>query len=238
MGKVLFMRKGETHTAPVVFVDTLSENFADNDWETISEACQRNVVPETWAVGDQKAMTINGTSYVIDIIGRNHDDYADGSGKAPLTFQMHDCYGVRHQMNESNINTGGWADSAMRTAHLPSILALMPSEVQARIKEVNKLTSIGSRSGTILTTVDKLFLLSEIETAGKTSYSKSGEGTQYAYYAAGNSKIKLMNGSGYEWWERSPRGDNATSFCSVNMNGGNSYNTAITMCAVAFAFCF
>ena len=67
-------------------------NFADNTWAQIIKACQKKIIPTTWKVGDQKAMTINGISYQIDIIGKNHDDYSDGSGKAPLTFQMHDCY--------------------------------------------------------------------------------------------------------------------------------------------------
>ena len=70
MGKCLFMRKGETHTAPV----TYKANFADNPWEPIIDACQKNAVPETWVVGDQKAMNINGTDYAIDIIGQHHDD--------------------------------------------------------------------------------------------------------------------------------------------------------------------
>ena len=55
-------------------------------------------------------MFINGTEYQIDIIGKGHDDYADGSGKAPLTFQLHDCYGELKNMNSSNTNVGGWTN--------------------------------------------------------------------------------------------------------------------------------
>lgn len=153
--------------------------FANNTWAKIIKACQNKEVPETWTVGSQKAMTINGTDFVIDIIGKEHDDYADGSGKAPLTFQLHDCYGETKNMNSSNTNSGGWTSCAMRSTHLPAILARMPTEVQNGIREVNKLTSAGSQSATINTTADKLFLLSEIEIFGSVRYSKSGEGTQY-----------------------------------------------------------
>ena len=73
-------------------------NFADNTWETIIAACQRGAVPETWAVGNHKTMMINGASYQVDIIGKNHDTYAAG-GKAPLTFQLHDCYDETKKMN-------------------------------------------------------------------------------------------------------------------------------------------
>ena len=39
------------------------------------------------------------------------------------------------------------------------------------------------------------------------TYSVSGEGTQYAYYKAGNSKVKNRSGSAETWWERSPYSD-------------------------------
>lgn len=143
--------------------------FANNTWAKIIKACQNKEVPETWVVGNQKAMTINGADYLIDIIGKNHDNYSDGSGKAPLTFQLHDCYGTQYAMNSSGTNRGGWKSCAMRSTHLPAILALMPTEVQNGIREVNKLTSAGSKSATINTTADKLFLLSEIEIFGSVS---------------------------------------------------------------------
>lgn len=211
--------------------------FSDATWEQIISACQSNSVPSTWAVGDSKTMTINGTSYQIDIIGKNHDTYTAG-GTAPLTFQMHDCYADTKQMNSYHTNRGGWTDSEMRNTHLPAIFALMPSEVQAGIKEVNKLTSAGSQSSTINTTADKLFLLSEIEIFGSTTYSKSGEGSQYAYYSAGNSKVKNLSGSADSWWERSPFGGNTVSFCLVDSTDDVNISLASSSYGVAFAFCF
>ena len=212
-------------------------NFADNDWATIIDACHKNKVPATWAVGNSKTMLIDGTEYQIDIIGKNHDDYADGSGKAPLTFQLHDCYGELKNMNGSTTNSGGWTSCAMRQTHLPAILALMPTEVQNGIRAVNKLTSAGNQSATINTTADKLFLLSEIEIFGRVDYSKSGEGTQYDYYKAGNT-VKKYNGSASAWWERSPYGSNSAYFCSVGRGGFVIYDGASTAIGVAFGFCF
>ena len=222
----------------ITFAPPYDPAFASNTWEQIIEACHNNAVPDTWKVADQKPMTINGVDYLIDIIGKNHDDYSDGSGKAPLTFQMHDCYVVSKQMNSSNTNKGGWTSCVMRQTHLPAILSLMPTEVQNGIREVNKLTSAGLQSDTINTTADKLFLLSEIEIFGRVSYSKSGEGTQYDYYKAGNSKIKKYNGSAYNWLERSPRGTNSEHFCCVHVKGSPAYSYASVAFGVAFAFCF
>ena len=213
-------------------------NFADNTWAQIIAACQRGTVPETWAVGNQKTMTIGGTDYTFDIIGKYHDDYADGSGKAPLTLQMHDCYADTKQMNRGYTNSGGWKSCTMRTTHLPAILALMPTEVQNGIREVSKKASVGGTSSTIETVSDKLFLLSEVEIFGSTSYSAAGEGTQYDYYKAGNSKVKNRNGRANGWWERSPYGSDSTSFCRVYSSGTANYSPADRDIGVAFGLCF
>lgn len=230
------------YTAPAskqcsVTVSLLKDNFADNEWSEIIAACQSGSVPASWVVGNYKNMTINGKAYRIDIIGKNHDTYAAG-GTAPLTFQMHDCYDTTYQMNSSNTNSGGWNSCAMRSTHLPAILNLMPAEVKAAIKEVQKKTSAGSQSSSIQTTNDKLFLLSEIEIFGNTTYSFAGEGTQYAYYQAGNSKVKNLSGSARTWWERSPYSSNSTGFCSVNSGGDANANNASYSDGVAFGFCF
>ena len=213
-------------------------NFADNTWETIIAACQRGAVPETWAVGNNKTMMINGMSYHVDIIGKNHDTYAAG-GTAPLTFQLHDCYASTKAMNSSNTNSGGWKNSAMRTTHLPAILALMPTEVQNGIREVSKKASVGGASSTIETVSDKLFLLSEVEIFGSTYYSAASEGTQYDYYKAGNSKVKKWRGSADFWFERSPTSRyNPNRFCQVDSGGQPSMLPASYANGVAFGFCF
>ena len=213
--------------------------FSKNSWADIIAACQSGQVPDTWVADGTcyKDMEINGTNYRIDIIGKNHDTYASG-GTAPLTFQMHDCYRTTYQMNSSNTNSGGWQNSAMRTTHLPAILNMMPAEVKAAIRDVQKKSSAGSQSSSIQTTNDKLFLLSEIEIFGSTTFSFAGEGTQYAYYQAGNSKVKNLSGRSNTWWERSPRSRGSTYFCLVTSSGSANASYASLSYGVAFGFCF
>lgn len=241
-GTVYSIKKGRTLIGgtgyDINFEPSYDPVFANNTWEQIIAACHNNEVPDTWKVADHKPMTINGVDYQIDIIGKNHDDYSDGSGKAPLTFQLHDCYADAKQMNSTNTNNSGWTSCAMRSTHLPAILALMPTEVQNGIREVNKLTSAGNQSATINTTADKLFLLSEVEIFGRSTYSKSGEGAQYDYYKAGNSKVKNRNGSTFGWWERSPVGSMSLAFCFVQNTGNAYYSLATNTFGVAFGFCF
>lgn len=155
---------------------------------------------------------------------------------AGITFQLVDCLNQTANMNSSNTNAGGWNSSAMRT-RMSTYLSQLPAALRNVIKTVNKRTSAGNQSSSIQTTQDKLFLLSEIEIFGATTYSFAGEGTQYEYYAAGNTTIKKVNGSADTWWERSPHSDNTTYFCFVHTSGIASLNDASTSFGVSFGFC-
>ena len=238
-GTVYSIKKGRTLIDgtgyDITFAPPYDPVFANNTWEQIIAACHNNEVPDTWKVADQKPMTINGVDYQIDIIGKNHDDYSDGSGKAPLTFQLHDCYKLKKAMHNTTTNSKGWSRCDMRETNLPIILKQMPTEVQSGIREVNKLTS---ESRTIVTTADKLFLLSEIEIFGSDKNSGKGEGTQYNYYKAGNSKVKNYIDSAIEWWERSPYNGNKRFYCCVNYEGASISRSANVVSGVPFAFCF
>ena len=214
----------------------LADAFAANSWETIIAACQSGNVPGSWAVGDSKPMAINGTNYQIDIIGKNHDVYTDGSGTAPLTFQLHDCYSEAKQMYSTDLSGLGWKNTDMRLTYLPAILALMPAEVKNGIHAVNKKTSEGGNSTTIETVSDTLFLLSEAEIFGTASSSVAGEGSQYDYYKAGNPKIKKREGVDEFWWERSSA--SGGMFCRVRDNGQAGASNASSSLGVSFAFCF
>lgn len=238
-GTVYSIKKGRTLIGgtgyDITFGPSYDPVFANNTWEQIIEACHNNAVPNTWKVADQKSMTIGGEDYLIDIIGKNHDDYSDGSGKAPLTFQLHDCYKLKKAMHNTTTNSKGWSRCDMRETNLPIILKQMPTEVQSGIREVNKLTS---ESRTIVTTADKLFLLSEIEIFGSDTNSGKGEGMQYDYYKAGNSKVKNYIDSAIEWWERSPYNGNTRFYCCVNYEGASMSRSANVVSGVPFAFCF
>lgn len=241
-GTVYDIKKGRTLIGgtgyDITFAPSYDPVFANNTWEQIIEACHNNEVPDTWKVADQKPMTIGGSDYLIDIIGKSHDDYSDGSGKAPLTFQLHDCYKLAKAMHSTAANTMGWTKCSMRVEHLPIILKQMPADVQSGIREVNKITVGGGRSTVLVTTQDSLFLLSEVEVFGSVINSRSSEGTQYDYYKAGNSTVKNFNGSAYDWWERSPTANSTRYYCNVKSTGSSINSNANVTHGVAFGFCF
>lgn len=197
-------------------------------------------------IGSQIMLMLDDAGYSFDVIGFNHDTLTTSTaygattktGKAGITFQMHDLFATTYVMNSSNTNSGGWKSSAMRTSTMATMKGYLPAAWQTAIKPVNKVSGTGGGSSSGTETVsDSCFLLAEIEIFGSTTYSVSGEGTQYAYYKAGNSKVKNKGGSAYYWWERSPYSGVSNGFCYVG-SGGNARGTgAINSLGVAFGFC-
>lgn len=94
------------------------------------------------------------------IIGINHDDLADGSGKAGLTFETTNDVLYKHIWNDTKTNVGGWRSSKLR-ARLNSgdLWALLPAELQSKAKAVTKMTDNegGGSAGTPTATNDKVF---------------------------------------------------------------------------------
>ena len=199
------------------------------------------------SVGDTVSISVSGANYSFRIMGFNHDTLststaygaATATGKAGISFQMVDCLNQTYQMNSSNTNSGGWNGCNLRSTLQGTIKNTMPAAWRNIIKKVSKKsgTGGGSSSGT-QTTSDDLFLLSEIEIFGSRNYSVSGEGEQYAYYKAGNSRVKKVNGSAYWWWERSPLSGGSGGFCGVADGGYADDNVANASGGVAFGFCF
>lgn len=200
------------------------------------------------SVGDTQNISVDGTSYAANIIGFNHDELSidtaygkpTATGKAGMTFQLLGCLAKNQLMNNSNTNAGGWASCVMRNTNMVTIMSQIPTEFRSFLKSVKKLTSVGGNSSTIGTTTDTLFLLSEIEIFGSLTHSFSGEGSQYAYYKAGNSKIKTSpTGSATPWWGRSPAKD-AISFClTTNTGAAAGVNSgASAPIGASFGYCF
>lgn len=158
-------------------------------------------------------------------------------------------------MNSSQTNSGGWARSQMRTnicgtslsSYSGTIIAVIPAELRAVLKSVTKYTDNtggGSTAARAVTaTTDYFFLLSEYEVFGSISYANSNESSkqaQYAYYSAGNSKIKYKhNGTSTAatWWLRSPNESGSYYFVRVNIEGIVSYQYTNRSLGFAPGFC-
>lgn len=144
------------------------------------------------------------------------------------------------RMNTSNTNSGGWEDSYMRNNICGTdkantsgnVMGIIPSDLLDVLKPVTKYSNNVGRSSAesaVTATTDYFFLLSEYEVLGDISYGNTYEANyqqQYAYYSAGNSKVKYRHnstGSAAFWWLRSPNAGHSYRFVSVNA-GGTVYN--------------
>ena len=219
---------------PTITKDTLSSVYVDY-----------GDIHRKFDIANQVTLSLNGTNYAFDILGFNHDTLttataygeSTATGKAGITLQMHDLFATSYPMNKDTFTNKSWSTCTMRTSTLVTLKGYLPSAWQSIIKPVNKAFSIGNRSTTIDTISDNCFLLAEIEAFGSITYSASGEGSQYAYYKAGNSKIKTKNGTAGNWTFRSPVATSSAEWCRVSAAGAANYGDPIGNRGVAFAFC-
>ena len=158
------------------------------------------------------------------------------------------------RMNKSNTNSGGWESSFMRTgicgtdlaSYDGTIIAVIPSALRAVLKSVTKYTNnTGSSSSesAVTATTDYFFLLSEYEVFGTRTYAnqnEAGKQAQYAYYSAGNSKVKYKHDAtttAVYWWLRSPLSSYSSYFVSVHTDGTVNYSIAYYSRGFAPGFC-
>ena len=241
------MAESDNYTAAsceVALSVTVVGTLSSSSWATIAEVAAAGSASSCWAVGDTKAVSLNGTSYTFRIIGFNHDNlsytitgYNGGKKKAAITFEMVELFTTTYYMNVSGTNAGGWNDSYMRETHMQTMKGYMPTALKNVLRTVSKKASAGEGSTTITTSADQLFLLSEIEVTGTASNTVAGEGSQYAYYKAGNSAVKNRDGSAETWWLRSPRTSSDIDFAHVSEYGSTGVANASIKRGLSFAFC-
>ena len=180
-----------------------------------------------------------------------------GTDVALCDSDYDDNPGGGFRMNSSGTSSGGWASSNMRTeicgtslsSYSGTIIAVIPEVLRAVIKSVTKYTdNVGGNSGdvasNITATTDYFFLLSEVEVFGSITYGNTTEASkqaQYAYYSAGNSKIKYKYNNmsaAATWWLRSPRAAKYTDrFLTVNRGGECGYVDSDFSLGFAPGFC-
>ena len=228
----------------------ISRVLDENSWYAIKLVSLLGKGANYWAVGDCKQITMNGkvsdgltlTNYTawVFIIGFNHNAEREGNGITFQGFKVTDkgtdvCLtdsgyyntktsGTWFNMNNSRPNAGGWEACLMRKNIMPLIKAAFPADLQAVIKPSIIFTAPDTGDIALTATEDDVFLLAEHEVFGTRTYASTQEPTylkQYAYYSAGNSKVKYKHSAtstAVYWWERSPDSGNSNRFCVVHEN--------------------
>lgn len=175
--------------------------------------------------GNYNSNSTNGTKY----FNMNHSSNANAGGWKGCDLR----YDV---LGSTNTNDG---DATTTTATSPvanTLMAALPSDLRAVMQPMTIYTDNtggGKDNASYVTkTIDYLPLPAEYEIFGTRAYANSAEKNyqaQYAYYSAGNSKVKYRHSaisSTAWWWERSPFYSGSSPFCVVYASGGTSYNSA------------
>lgn len=214
--------------------------------------------------GTAGSLSLSGTYYCY-IIGIDHNSAIEGINRIHFQFGYTSASGGVHiafidggynsnytsgsyfNMNNANSNSGGWENSRMRTTIIPTFKACLPADLQAVLKTVTKYSDNTGGGANIAShvkaTTDDIFLLAEWEVFGARSYANSAEmkyQAQYAYYSAGNSKVRYRHSSTdstANWWLRSSRTDSSDAFCFANALGSASRTVAERSYGFAPAFC-
>ena len=264
-------------------LDYVNPVLDKNEWKVIKKVADAGKGANYWAVGDTKRITLNGkvgattiSSLKVDafIIGFNHNSSKEGSNRihfllgkisgkfVGLVDSYYDPSGYAttsgaFTMNTSDTNSGGWANTQMRSTVLGAagaptnptantLLAALPADLRAVMKSVTKYTDNtggGSNSASAVTaTTDYLWLLAEFEVFGSRTYANSSEPSsqaQYEYFKAGNSKIAYKHsaaGTAAAWRLRSPNYVDTSNFCAVDSGGGAYLYTANRLLALVPGF--
>ena len=188
-------------------------------WEEIIDICDRKMNTLVFDRDDYKEIELKSGEIVKAKIIGTHHDYCEEDKEYTSATLMFTIDG-EYEMNEECTNDGGWTESKMRTVYMERIYRLLPDDVKKYIRPVNKITSVGGGSQTIAKTIDKLFLLSEVEYNGETENSASGEGVQYEYFKNGGRLPEKWN------WLRSPYPTSTYGFSIVYHSGYGNYSNA------------
>lgn len=205
-----------------LLANPLLSNLDHLSWAEINRIGISGKARETFALGAQKKDYMkNGFVAVWQIIGFDHDDLADGSGKAPISWDLVTVYKERWAMNDENTNKGGWEACKMNRRLNSEFFDLCSDEMQAIIKSVVKLTSAGGCSKEIIKSICKMWLKSEKELYGRCFYSVPGEGNWYEFYKQEDVPYykEDCNGERTAQFLRSPYYTSASYFCIVSTGG-------------------
>lgn len=175
--------------------------------------------------GNYGSNSTNGTKY----FNMNHSSNTNSGGWNGCDLR----YDV---LGSTNTNDGNATTTTATSPVSGTLMAALPSDLRAVMKPMTIYTDNtggGSNSASNVTTsIDYLPLLAEFEIFGSRTYANSSEQNyqaQYAYYSAGNSKVKYRHSatsSTAYWWERSPYYSSSSAFCTVDTGGNASSDAA------------
>ena len=138
----------------------------DCTWAEIQQAVQAGKASDYWAVGDRKAVVLNGTvgaktfsnlTVYAYILGFNHNASVEGNDTIHFQFGFDALTGGNHiafcdslygktgsssafRIKTSQSNRNCWRDSHIINTIIPAFINAMPSDLQNALKTITKYT--------------------------------------------------------------------------------------------------
>lgn len=226
-------------------------------WAQIARVAENNTASQYFYIGESKNILVNNCLHKVRIIDFNHDDLADGTGKAGITFEFEN---VISDQNGGYINFPKWGNKSddfpnsilnnQLNSDADCVFSKLPVVLKDLIKDVKKEYVLNKQKQFYDT---KLFPLSKTELCGDVSPDKvhvPDEGKIYAFYNLGGPTDTIKSerfkfdtiGNNCPYWTRTPAvndgiwltknsSDPLANFITVDRNFGYSDIT------VAPAFC-
>ena len=200
---------------------------ADTDAEAEDIAVEYNLCAADGSLdgSDTKDLELaDGTTVAVRIAGFRHDELADGSGVAGITF-IAEAPLAEMAMCPNSDKGSGWRDTTLREWMNGELMDLLPEELSGAVVTVSKLTNPVAGTGTEqIVTEDSLWLPSYSELTGTARSGSELEGEQYQLFAdlgvdGGGATEALALDDGTYWWERSPDPSNEAWFMCVGPDG-------------------
>ena len=204
-------------------------SFTTDSWETIQKAVQTGNTG-VYNVGDTKTIELtNFGTHTLRIA--NNTECTTETSKTACGFVVEFADIIeKHSMNNTNINTGGWENSELRTYLNSTIYDAIPSDVKNVISTTKVVSSYKTTEFLLVESNDNLYLFTSKEIFGTAKGDIVDSQTrQLDYYK--NKGITLTNGQRFaikkyngvdsQMWLRS---SNGTGVFTALDSGGNWNN--------------
>lgn len=233
--KLTYGSYNETVLLPYGGIVKVNLGLEANTWAGIKRVVDAGQEASFLTAGDQRTVTLStGKTVIFDVAGVDtYDNCVD--------FIAHDALLTTTQMNSTNTNSGGFAGAPLRSWLEDTFLSYLPDDLQAVIGTKTVVTSVGSQSTALQNTDCKIWLATEFEVRGGTTYAAATEAAsnrQYPVFVDNASRVKHLGASGAPvvWWLSSPCVSNSANFCVTMTDGSASYNGATSSYGVVPGF--
>lgn len=228
--------------------------FANGSWADIARISEEGKASEYFKVGDTRTLRFGSVDITLAIAGFNHDDLADGSGKAGMTIVTVNVSPLTRNWHWSAHNTTGLYDKCdLSKKYLPEWFnsnAYIPADLRTHIKSVNKDydTSVSATASGKVSC--NLFVLSLTELGGKpyNTTATSVLGKRYELFPAlsetntAPTAKKAGTSTAVNYWIRNLNLTGTLQPVYISTDGSytrlkSSAEVETTKCCVRFGFC-